>query len=154
MIDPTYLNQLVEEALALEDAFLVSLEVGPGDRIELLADHMGGLTLERISTITRHIRQQLDDQEYDYSLEVSSPGVGQPLLKEKQYEKNVGREVEVLTLEGEKIEATFTDFKEGIVFLQYKTREPKPVGKGKITVVKKREIPLEEIKSTRVLIKF
>jgi ribosome maturation factor RimP len=154
MIDPTYLNELVEEALVREEAFLVALEMKAGDRIELLVDHMDGLTLEKITSISKHIRHGLDEREYDYALEVSSPGVGEPLSVEQQYVKNVGRDVQVITRENEKIKGLLTAFENGMLTLEYSVREPKEVGKGKVTVVKNREIALSDIQSTKVLIKF
>lgn len=154
MIDPTYLNELVEEALAREEAFLVALEVKAGDRIELLVDHMDGLTLEKITSISKHIRRGLDEREYDYAMEVSSPGVGEPLTVEQQYVKNIGRDVQVVTVEDEKVKGQLTAFEKGVLTLEYSVREPKEVGKGKVTVVKNREIALADIKLTKVLIKF
>ncbi len=154
MIEPDYLNTLVTESLALEDAFLIELDVRQGDEINLLIDHMEGLTLERITSISRHLRNGLDEREYDYELEVSSPGVGQPLRVAGQYVKNIGRDVEVKTKENEKVKATLSDFKDDTLYLEYTVREPKPVGKGKVTVTKNRTFTLEEIDTVKVLVKF
>jgi ribosome maturation factor RimP len=154
MIDPTILDKLVEEAIEQEGAFLIDLEVKQGDHISLLVDHLDGLTLERITQMSRHIRNGLDEQEYDYQLEVSSPGVGQPLKIPQQFVKNVGRTVGVKTLEGEELEATLVNFEADTLHLEYKVREPKPVGKGKVTVTKTRTFVLNELDTVKVLVKF
>jgi len=81
-------------------------------------------------------------------------GASEPLTMKRQYVKNIGRNVLVKTDKGEKIEATLTAANEENITLNWKAREPKPVGKGKVTVKKEAVILYNEIVQTKVMIKF
>ena len=72
----------------------------------------------------------------------------------RQYKKNVGRKVQVTLTEGEIIEAKMVAADDKLVELEWKSREKKPTGKGKITVVYKRLLEYQNIKQTVVLITF
>ncbi len=62
--------------------------------------------------------------------------------------------MEVTTSEGEKIEGELTQFEDDSITLKWKAREPKPVGKGKVTVNKEAVLPFEDIKEAKVIITF
>ena len=86
-------------------------------------------------------------------MEVSSAGVSEPLRLERQYRKNLGRKLQVTT-NNEKIEATLTEVDQNGIKLNWKAREPKPVGKGKHTVQKEAVLPYSEISDAKVMITF
>ena len=73
---------------------------------------------------------------------------------ERQYTKNAGRTVQITTLDGKTHEGVLKGLQEGKAVLETETREPKPVGKGKITVKKEQFFALTDIKETKVIIKF
>ncbi len=83
-----------------------------------------------------------------------SAGVSQPLQAARQYKKNIGRKIQVKTEAGETIEAELTNATEDEVTLKWKTREPKPVGKGKHTVKKEAVVPYNDIVEAKVMITF
>ena len=68
-------------------------------------------------------------------MEVASAGVGSPLKFPRQYRKNLGRKLEVISSDVLKFMGELTHVKEDAIELQWKQREPKPIGKGKVTVV-------------------
>ena len=103
--------------------------------------------------ISRAIEHNLDREEEDFSLEVLSAGVSEPLTQKRQYKKNIGRDLKVKTLENT-IEGTLIEATDEAIKLQWKTREPKPTGKGKVTVEKETEIPYSTIVEAKVMIKF
>ena len=74
--------------------------------------------------------------------------------KPRQYKKHVGRNLEVITLDSQNLEGELTEVNEEGVVLTWKTREPKPVGKGKVTVTKEANVTFENIKEAKVKIKF
>lgn len=148
-------EELLEDALnKRDDLFLIEFEILNDQSIRVVIDGDNGVQVEDCVYISRAIEHNIDRDEYDFALEVTSAGATSPLTHKRQYSKNIGRVLELTTKAGESFEATLKELDDKGIKLQWKTREPKPVGKGKITVIKKAEIPFEEIDSARVKIKF
>ena len=146
-------EQLIAEGVEGTDIFLVKLTVSSSNDINVLLDSDSGLTLSDCRSISRAIESSLDRDDEDFSLTVSSSGVGEPLVL-RQYKKNIGRKVQVTLIDGEIIEAKMVAADDKGVELEWKSREKKPTGKGKITVVNKRLLDYQSIKQTIVLITF
>ncbi|MCH1437799.1 ribosome assembly cofactor RimP [Flavobacteriales bacterium] len=146
-------EQLIAEGIEGTDIFVVDLTLSPSNDIKVLLDSDTGLTLADCKKVSRAIEFNLDREEADFSLTVASAGIGEPLVI-RQYSKNVGRKVKVTLQDGEVIEAMMTAADEESIQLEWKSREKKPTGKGKITVVNQRTIEYREIKQTIVLITF
>ena len=146
-------EQLIAEGVEGTDIFLVKLTVSSSNDINVLLDSDSGLTLSDCRSISRAIESSLDREDEDFSLTVSSAGVGEPLVL-RQYNKNVGRKVRVTLIDGEIIEAKMVAADDKGVELEWKSREKKPTGKGKITVVNNRLLDYQSIKQTIVLITF
>ena len=146
-------EQLIAEGVEGTDIFLVKLTVSSSNDINVLLDSDSGLTLSDCRLISRAIESSLDREDEDFSLTVSSAGVGEPLVL-RQYNKNVGRKVRVTLIDGEIIEAKLVAADDKGVELEWKSREKKPTGKGKITVVNNRLLDYQNIKQTIVLITF
>lgn len=147
------INDLIKTALRdRTDLFLIECTISSDHHIRILLDGDQGVNLKTCIEISRSIEHNLDRETEDFSLEVASAGVGNPLQNRRQYTKNIGRKLRVErdsepTLEGVLTAATETDFT-----LEWKQREPKPVGKGKQTVIKKEILSYQEIKSAKVLV--
>lgn len=147
------INDLIEAALRdRTDLFLIECTISSDHHIRILLDGDQGVNLKTCIEISWSIEHNLDRETEDFSLEVASAGVGNPLQNRRQYTKNIGRKLRVErdsepTLEGVLTAATETDFT-----LEWKQREPKPVGKGKQTVIKKEILSYQEIKSAKVLV--
>jgi len=146
-------EQLIAGAVEGTDIFLVKLTVSSSNDINVLLDSDAGLTLSDCRSISRAIESSLDREDEDFSLTVSSAGVGEPLVL-RQYKKNIGRKVRVTLVDGEIIEAKMVAADDKGVELEWKTREKKPTGKGKITVLNNRLLDYQSIKQTIVLITF
>ena len=148
-------KQLLQEALdEREDLFLIEFSVGPDHAIKIIIDGDAGVKVEDCMFISRAIEHNIDREEHDFSLEVMSVGATAPLTLPRQYDKHVGRVLEVNTTDGLKIEAELIRVSETGIDLEWKSREPKPVGKGKITVQNKKTIAFGDISSASVVIKF
>ena len=148
-------KQLVREALEEnEELFLIELIFSGDNKILVEVDGDKGLTLKECMRISRHIENNLDREEEDFGLEVTSPDVANPLKVLRQYKKNIGRILAVKTTEDKKIEGTLVDADENKISLEWKAREPKPIGKGKITVQKTAEIEYSNIQEAKVKIIF
>ena len=88
-----------------------------------------------------------------FSLEVSSCGISAPLVLERQYTKNIGREVEVKTATASHT-GVIKGISNAVVTLEVTSRQPKPQGKGKITITEEILLPIEEIKEAKLKLKF
>ena len=144
--------KLVDEAiLENQQLFLIDLIISSDNKITVVVDGDNGVPLKECIRISRHIEHNLDRETTDFSLEVTSPGATEPLVNKRQYKKNLGRILEITT-DIEKLEGTLTEVNENNVVLEWKSREPKAIGKGKITVIKKEALPFENIKQAKVKI--
>jgi ribosome maturation factor RimP len=104
--------------------------------------------------VSRHIEHNLDREEHDFSLEVGSAGAATPLRLPRQYQKHLGRILNICTESDEQIKGTLAHVDEAQILLQWKAREPKPIGKGKHTVTKEAKLPFTQIKKATVQIQF
>ena len=136
-----------------EDLFLLDFTVGGDNTIKIVLDGDNGISLNDCMEISRAIEHNLDREEDDFSLEVTSAGATVPLTLPRQYQKNIGRKLEVKTEEGI-LEGTLTGVSAKGIVLEWKAREPKPVGKGKHTVEKKQEVAFSDIEKAKVILKF
>ena len=144
------LNKALQENPSL---FLVNLTIGADNGIKVVLDGDEGVSLQDCMDVSRAIEHNLDREEEDFSLEVTSAGATSPLTLPRQYNKNIGRKLQVRTTSGE-LEGTLVEASENSIILEWKAREPKPVGKGKVTVQKKQEIAFSDIQQAKVKLKF
>ena len=148
------ITNLVNEAIELNKAlFLIELSISSDNNVKVIVDGDDGVPLSECIRISRHVEHNLDREESDFSLEVTSPDVTDPLLNKRQYNKNIQRVLKVKTLD-ETIEGNLIEIGENNITLQWKTREPKAIGKVKTTVVKQKKILMNEIKQAKVKITF
>ena len=147
----TLLNEALEEDTSL---FLISAKISPDSKILVIVDGDNGVTVKDCMRISRHIEHNLDRETEDFALEVATAGASEPLKIKRQYKKNIGRILKVRLNDGSKFEGTLTETSESEIVLNWKAREPKPIGKGKVTVSKSANIAFEDIKEARVKIIF
>ncbi len=154
-MDKEKVKNLVNEAL-LENSelFLIDLSFLPDNKIYVEVDGDKGVSLKECIRISRAVEHNLDREEEDFSLEVTSPDVAKPLKVQRQYAKNIGRILHVKTSDNTNYEGTLKDVNKEFIVLEWKAREPKPVGKGKVTIVKTAELSFEDIVEAKVKIIF
>lgn len=102
MIDKTALTAFIEGRLENTDLYLVDVEVTPANEIRVEIDSDASVDIDRCVELTREIEQEFDRDVEDYELEVGSAGLTSPFKVLRQYEKNIGNEVEVLAADGRK----------------------------------------------------
>ena len=147
-------ENLLQEAFEENNSlFLIELSVNDANHVSVVIDGDNGVSVNDCIAISRKIEHNLDRDAEDFSLDVASAGVSAPLSMPRQYRKNVGRKLAVTTSEG-KIEGELVKLEDDKITLQWKAREPKPVGKGKVTVNKEAVLPLDEIREAKVIITF
>ncbi len=146
MISEQKVRALVEEKIAETGAYLVDVKVSATNQIKVFIDNPAGLSIKECVGVSRHVEGNLDREIEDYELEVSSPGLTQPFKVRQQYEKNVGRDVTVITADGQKVTGKLlaTD-DEGFKVLEKakKKEEPKEIG-----------FNYNDVKETKVVISF
>ena len=104
MINKNTIERAVEAWLEKNDYYLVDVEMTADDRIVIEIDHADGVWIEDCADLSRFLQEQLGDELGDYELEVGSAGIGQPFKVLQQYKNHVGKEVEVMQQDGQKVE--------------------------------------------------
>lgn len=145
------LNDALEENSAL---YLIELKFLPENKIYVEVDGDSGVSLQECIRISREIENNLDREEEDFSLEVTTPDIANPLKVKRQYKKNINRILEVKLKDNKKVEGALKCINEDQIELEWKAREPKPIGKGKVTVVKNETIQFSDILEAKVKIIF
>lgn len=147
--------ELLEQSLQKRlDLFLIDFEILDGNKIRIVIDGDSGVLVEDCMYVSRSIEHNLDREEYDFSLEVSSAGATTPLIDKRQFKKHIGRSLVVSTFEKQKYEAVLTDADDLNIVLEWKAREPKPIGKGKVTVQKTAMISYQDIEKAQIKLVF
>ena len=137
---------------AEKDLFLVDVRIKPTNNIKIYIDGDQGVSVDKLVSYNRKLYRQLEEEGLfpngDFSLELSSPGLDEPLKLHRQYVKNIGRPVEVVLVEGAKLEGTL----KAVTADEVEIETIK--GKGKKAVTELQAIPFTTIKTTKVQIKF
>jgi ribosome maturation factor RimP len=154
MISELHIRTLAEQALEGTDAFLVDVHVTPMNKIIVLLDRDGGVGINQCVAVSRFIEKSLDREAEDFELEVSSAGLDQPFKVLRQYQKNIGREVDVKLADGKKIKGNLVSADESGITVQQSVKERIEGRKAKQTVEKTLTFTFPEIKETKVVIKF
>ena len=136
------------------DLFLIDLKISAGDDITVILDGDNGVSLQDCLDASRAIEFNMDREEHDFSLQVMSAGLSEPLSSPRQFRKNIGRELDILMNDSTKIEGELAKVDEEKITLILRYRKPKEIGKGKVDVEEEKEIPYSEIKKALVAIKF
>lgn len=138
--------------MLFDDIFLVEIKIKPTNNFKIFLDADSGLGIEKCIKINRKLYKIMEEMaiypEGDFSLEVSSPGLGEPLKMHRQYVKNIGRDVEVMTQDDIRYEGTLLSATQEGIEIEFTE------GKGKKAVTQKQQVPFSDIKQTKVLIKF
>lgn len=149
------IEELLHEFLAARtDLFLIDLKFSAADDIAVILDGDNGVSLQDCLDASRAIEFNMDREEHDFSLQVMSAGLSEPLVTPRQFAKNIGREIDVLLNDATNVEGELAKVDEEKITLILRYRKPKEVGKGKVDVEEEKEIPYSEIKKALVTIKF
>ena len=140
MIAESDIKALVQKHIEGTGIFLVEVRVGTGNDIRVHVDSPEGISIDDCAGISRFLNGELDREEEDFSLEVSSPGLGSPFRVKQQYEKNVGHKIEVVLSDGNRLEGKLESVEGETVTLKVKGRD--------------RMVRFDEIKKAKTVITF
>lgn len=146
-------EQMLKELLMAHPThFLVEIRIKPTNNLKVFIDADEGINLALLIEYNRKLYKLIEESSLypdgDFSLEVSSPGLDEPLRMHRQYKKNIGRFVDVLLQDGSKKEGKLLEATEDGIIIEYET------GKGKKKEIKQETILFTEIKNTKIQIKF
>lgn len=139
------------------DVFVIHMELKEGrtKRLILRVDTDKGIDMSEIGEVNRSLGRWLDEEnvfDFEYAMEVSSPGVGEPLVLQRQYQKNVGRDLRVVLAAGGEIFGQLTGINdEGVEITPYLKKNYHKGQKPKLSEEVK-VIPFEKIRDSRVII--
>ena len=141
------IDELLNEFLETrKDLFLIDLKISAGDDITVILDGDNGVSLQDCLDASRAIEFNMDREEHDFSLQVMSAGLSEPLSTPRQFGKNIGREIEVMLEDSSKIEGELSKVDDEKITLTLRYRKPKDIGKGKVDVEEEKEISYSDIK--------
>ena len=134
-----------------QDLFLVEIRIKPTNNIKVFIDGDKGVSIERLVQLNRKLYKEIEEKMFpngDFSLELSSPGLDEPLKLHRQYLKNIDRSVEVIRKDGVKTEGKLVSVTETGIQVEEQR------GKGKKLEIVPHTISFDDIKTTRVQVKF
>lgn len=152
MVVQDKIQELVEELIQGTELFLVDVRAASGsksNKISVLLDSDEGISIDQCSKISRELGNKIEELsllDSAYTLEVSSPGLDEPLKLDRQYRKNIGRELSVMLTDNSIIKGKLEEIKNDLIVLSVTDK------KKKVTQVK--EINLKEIKKSNVIVSF
>ena len=154
MLDKSIVSQIVESYLRESEHYLVDLKVNQDNRIQVEIDSFNGVSLDDCVALNRFLESKLDREVEDFELEVSSAGLSSPFKVLKQYEKNIGKEVEVLTTEGKKLAGILSSVSTDAVVLTVEKAIKEEGAKRKKTIQEEITLSFKNIKTTKLIIRF
>jgi len=154
MIDRQTVLSAVEEAIKGSDLFIVDVNVSADKSIAIEIDSPEDLDIDTCTTLTRRIKELLPAELEDYDLEVGSAGLTAPFKVRRQWEKNLGNEIELLTNDGRKLTATLVSLGEESFTIGYQVKEKLPGEKRPKLVDKQEEILFTNVKKANYLLRF
>lgn len=153
-MDKDKVRQIVEEGLAGTEHYLIEVAVKPGNLILVEIDSDQALGIDDCVALSKYIESRLDREVEDYELEVGSAGITSPFKVLRQYQKNIGNEIEVLTKDGKKLTGILKAADE-VAFVLTVTKQVKEEGaKRKVTIEEDIRYAYEEIKYAKYVIRF
>ncbi len=144
--------EYIDEKLLGTDLFVVDFRILPKSRILILLDGDEGVKIEECAQLSRHVGHRIEEEnliDHAFTLEVSSPGVDHPLVLQRQYPKNIGRNLSVRMNDGKEREGKLMGVKDDKIIIEEKIKE-----KGKKAYTQEAEILFQDIKETKVIISF
>ena len=133
----------------------MDVTISPKNSIIVKMDNLnGGVSVKDCVSVSRNIEHNLDREQEDFELQVSSPGLDQPFVVMQQYLKNIGKQVSVTTqtnetLTGELVEATKKE-----ISLRERKVEKNKTTKKKEQIENIHHLLMDEIRETKLIISF
>lgn len=145
---------MIIEEIKNSDLFLVDVLISSSGKINVYIDSMSGVRIEDCTRLSRLIENSINRDNDDYELEVSSHGLDKPLKLHMQYEKNLGRELDIVTKDGNKTTGKLVNVTRDHIEIKGKDKEKGKHKNIRQPVVKNYVFDFNEIKSAKVVVHF
>ena len=154
MINKETIQTLTEEWLQGNDYFLVDISFAADDRIVIEIDHADGVWIEDCAELSRFLQERLGDELGEYELEVGSAGLGQPFKVAQQYVNHIGDTIEVLDLEGKKLQGTLKAVEGNSFTLTVQEKQKQEGKKRPVLVEVDKTYQMDGVKYAKYLLAF
>lgn len=154
MIDKQKLTETVEEAIKDTSIYIVDITISKDNSIVVELDSDDSMDIDMCTSISRKIESVFDRDVEDYELEVGSAGLTSPFKVKRQWQKNLGNEIEVLTKDGRKLTGVLVEVNEDNFVIQFPIKVKEEGKKRPVVVSHKEPITFENCKKACYLIKF
>lgn len=154
MIDKKELEEFLEQQLKDSEYFLTDLRISPTNEITVEIDSLNPGDIEECVLLTRAIEEKFDRDVEDYELEVGTAGLTSPLKVRRQYDKYIGRDLEVLTTDGRKLRGMLRSVSDDGIILSTQQKVKKEGVKKPIVETVDTDLPFALIKKAVYDLKF
>ena len=154
MINKETVQTLTEEWLKDNDYFLVDINFAADDRIVIEIDHADGVWIDDCAELSRFLQERLGEELGDYELEVGSAGLGQPFKVAQQYVNHIGDTIEVLTLEGKKMQGVLKAVDGNTFTLTVQEKQKQEGKKRPVLVEVDKTFQMDGVKYAKYLLAF
>jgi len=146
-----FVNEVIDK---YNDAFIVNISISSSNEIKVIVDSYETFSISNCIKLSKYIESKLNRDIEDYALEVSSAGLSESFLVIEQYKKNIGNDIEIITKEGKKLNATLLSVSNNGIEFEQEIKVSIDGKKKKQIINKKFKLDFDNIKSTKVIIKF
>jgi len=154
MITKEQIENLIKPKIDEEDLFQVEVSVNSSNRISVFIDGDKGVTIDQCMALSRFIEQNLNRDEEDYELDVSSAGLDLPLKVQRQYIKNIGRSVAIILKNGQKLTGKLVNANNDGINLEVEKNVVLEGKKRKQKITEIMPLNYSDIKSTKIVVSF
>lgn len=154
MITKENIKDIIAEIIKDKNAFVVDIKVSMSNKINIEIDSFDGFTIEDCVEVSRLVESSIDRDKEDFELEVASAGLSEPFKVIQQYQKNLGKEIETVTKEGIKLKGILSNVSEEGFEIEESKMVKVEGKKKKQNVIEKHQFSFNQVKSTKIIIKF
>ena len=154
MITKEQIERIINPKIDEEGLFLVEVTISSSNQILIFIDGDKGVTIDQCIALSRYVEENLNRDEEDFELEVSSAGLDLPLKVQRQYVKNISQTVAVILTNGQKFTGKMVNANEEGIDLEIEKKVLLEGKKRKQLVTEIMAIKYAEIKSTKIVISF
>ena len=154
MINKETVQTLTEEWLKDNDYFLIDINFVADDRIVIEIDHADGVWIDDCAELSRFLQERLGEELGEFELEVGSAGLGQPFKVAQQYVNHIGDTIEVLTLDGKKMQGVLKEVDGNNFTLTVQEKQKQEGKKRPVLVEVDKTFQMDGVKYAKYLVAF